>query len=484
MSSAHTKKQIIRLLKSKGCEGLDQLTGDVREGIEKLLHYAENYAKATRETHKQPSELKELHNDLFFMTNVEYIAQAQRNFSACPEDIDKHQFQEALIPQIISTLIDTPQQLLIQCYIREILSETSLQPVTKGLQSVIKSLKQLVGPIKNISAGKYGTTSLCYMDKSVPLSIIKTSKTSGAFKGGILHEIAIGYALNTIRDVTGSLFAFTYGGFFCNSEDLECSDDWKQLQKVQTYSFQQYVAHPAGKPNLEKYLIHTQMTTVTQVQQLVNHIFYQVAYGLYQAQKHIGFYHLDLHGENVLVRAAAIRLMTLDFEEGVKVDLDSISLVPTIIDYGHSVCKIPATNQVLYNRWMAEDKQENIIAIGNSKQSLYPHVPLLDLYRYITFILVVLVNCDSKNRSVVNQAIYGLKNKWLTFLKQRADQVVVDKHLKHWLNLPTSNERQLAEWKQYYLDKALAYPHIEEGHTGFFHGGSLREWIQSSQVTW
>ena len=112
-------------------------------------------------------------------------------------------------------MLNSDAQRMIACYIRSILEKHSAGESQSHLIRALKSLQDefILSPLSSPKDSDQGmTVKLATKKMKVPFAIIKFSTV---VTDDMIHEIAIGLVLNTIRDYTPN-FMYTYAGFICS----------------------------------------------------------------------------------------------------------------------------------------------------------------------------------------------------------------------------------------------------------------------------
>jgi hypothetical protein len=461
-----TRKHIQRALMSKGCYDLMQLNDTVLCDLYKL------YYKLNNKSLTNP-EIDELYKDIHFVNNLDFIVKYISSEPKCQENITS--VDKELKQNLEPLFEDFDTQQKIACYIKEILSsvtnfayQNNTNNNSLGLTAITDGLSKYMN-WKLLAKGEYGATFLSTAPESQdPLCIVKTTTKKENLKGLTLHELAIGFALNTIRDVIAPFFTYCYAGFYCDFSEMDVSNPMcKEATptKVDVMMFQQYIE--AADKHLAKWIWSNQTQLSEQaIFDIIDENFLLVAYALHKAQQSIKFVHFDLHGENVLIRRnqnkQSVEITIGDFNKKIRP-----TFIPTIIDYGHSVCTIDG--KILYNCWPIYNT--NIISIGNGSTTQY-FIPLYDLYRYISFVLTFLSH--SKDSKVIN-AIMKLRTRWMKYINQSFLNYDTQGKFKEWVE--KYSNAPMVDWKDFFIKNNLSWP--SKNHVSCFNHGSLEEWLLS-----
>jgi len=251
----------------------------------------------------KPAEVQQLQNHPTFMNNYKLIENVQKQLN-CPTTLFNAETLKATIEQQMKGNIfhklpqDYEQQLYLQCFTQHLFgccqnsnynNPDFIQVLTSQTSKYFK-LKKIAQKLK------FGLAfQVFYGSMKKPFGIMKFAKQEG--QGEIVHEIAIGYVLNYLRQYIPS-FAYMYGGFYCNRQAanakvLSCQDA-PALNMIVAMNMQQFV-FDGDELEAQKHSIHT-------IRQMMISVFLQVAHALNVAQKAFKYMHFDLHGSNVLVR--------------------------------------------------------------------------------------------------------------------------------------------------------------------------------------
>lgn len=529
-----SRQHMLRVLKQLGCTKLNELSDEkLTSGV--LCDLYKQY-KVKMNKNKLPKEitgLKEAFHHAFATTHLEFLKHISDTFQSCGDlDVTKpSQFIRKCIQDNLSLVEwnDEACQQQLQCLIREILSlatdrsgEADATSDVYNLPYVIGKLKQYINPIRKIGQGVYSTTFKgSYSVKTdtktttYPLTLVKISNrpdpTKGAGaeqaqKGALLHEVAVGYALNTIRQKTGSWFVYTYGSFFCEAEPANelVVNKTVELDKMTMVSMQQLLVYL--DPNTKDYkgclpLYEVLSTwypaaTASEYAKHMHDVLMQLACALHIAQTELKFMHYDLHGQNVLIRKLPRPTdMTLRFSEEYSVVLKDVELMPTIIDYGLSCCV--KDGFTLNNHWSyvpsTSHEAQNIIAMGNGTRP-YTVCPLYDLFRYLSWTWVNVFHYPTSETVPSNmpEACRRIRDVWFPFLIQTNKAHPTTKPvLRDWLVNVWSN-KGIKEWQQEFFhtypnhkvkpnEKRIDLTTIDEGERGLFTPDShytLVEWVK------
>jgi hypothetical protein len=216
-------------------------------------------------------------------------------------------------------------------------------------------------------------------------AVLKLTKTKGA--EDIIHEIAVGYALNTLRNRI-PYFAYMYGGFYGtrianNATSLKCKDD-PTPATLTSYNIQQHV-HGVEFESFE--------WDVKELDTILYQLFLQIAYALYVAQRDLRYMHFDLHGGNVLVRRIQKQQLAI-VGESFDTHIDAC-ILPMIIDYGTNTCV--ANDMFLCSGY--EFQYPGMLKELRNHSNEY-FIPGYDIYRYFMFTLFTLWDHHSNNQLV------------------------------------------------------------------------------------
>jgi hypothetical protein len=504
-----TESQILRRLKTSGCSNPDLK----RLSYPELCKLNAVYNDTVIETKtKIPSSDQVYFDAEFALTNLAYLRYSAEQVQECKIELEsaatrlnncfetKESFQRCLFPRVASAR-DLEIQTQFHCILRDIIERsTNFQyhnvPKSKsrGIKAVTELLHRFIDPIKLISTGQFSKVYLGSLRKfQAPFVIIKTSNNEKSVKyvpGIVLHELAVGYALNTIRRFTGSSFTYFYGGFYCGATTGQYATSLSQnkpdtafvceqtLPNVTSFSIQQLI--PQG---VTLSTLLTQLKTETSSSRIfdtVHHVFIQVAQALWVAQHELKFMHFDLHGNNVLITPTAPYDLKFTFGGRDVHQVTSINSFVTLIDYGHSVCTAKMNNQqkevevVLNNCWPIDDPKKNVMLIGARAKTTNDYfLPLLDLFRYITFAIAVNWGKVSKH---VDTALVKLRSVWLTFIKQTLEtsDMQQNRYVK-WVQ--TEN---MSAWVDSYFSQNIGFVLVEDAP--LMKLATLEEWMANVTI--
>ena len=178
------------------------------------------------------------------------------------------------------------------------------------------------------------TWAVRYLDSLIPFAIMKYSKKSY----NIIHELAIGMVLNTIRNLTPN-FMYTWGGFSCSpplNTDYKsiCSNtDPKSMEIIMLteyvdskYTFSSFLEDKSVS-NYSKHLID---------------LILQIMCSLTIAQARFRFMHANMYDGNVLIKklaspvTLAYTITELNSSEPFTVTLENVLYIAIITDYEYS----------------------------------------------------------------------------------------------------------------------------------------------------
>jgi len=537
-----TRDHIIQALSTKGCSNL----GLNRMSDQQLCELFAIYQSKQYEDVIIPQELKAIHQDLSFSINLKYIIYASSNLPKCPTP-----------PADLGAIIDANEsgqpiadedvQINLQCYIRHILSQSTnwlyhntLKSDALGIPALLAKVRQFLS-FKKIAQGKYGKTFQAYVngltkpngENYPPVAVLKLALDSldEQNRGVILHEMAIGYAINTIRQQTNYWFAYTYGGFFCDADanfDKICMQTYsKNFNNTKVLSFQQFV--PMAFTTINKWMKeisykYPQLSRDFYIKNL-NAFLVQIATALYHAQESLQFMHFDLHTDNVLVRNTpyerdagftTIECKAGSFKYTLHGSADYPVIMPSIIDYGLSVATVKQQDgqkAILINRWPCDNsnvysQRRNIASLGNGTYGDKYFLPLYDFFQYMHMAcLLPFVNRDEydaqgrAHRVYTDECLHAcivVMNQWFHYLQTRLRNGSTEfdwnsrkfrtwnKNLYELLNHDyTSIDDVITHAVPLFLDENLSTHRLaaSEGLIGYFatyhidSGGSMEAWL-------
>lgn len=422
-----------------------------------------------KESLKSALEPSRVQHRAYLHTNLEFLTKFCGFGGDVPEP-SVHDLTAALDHIHSAQHDDHSAQLTVQMYVRAMLQSIAktLGPRQVNAETVLATLKRHIYPFRLLGHGKSCNTLVGHhrlLKKDLCVFKVVKDETAANIRSLresiLIHEVAIGYALNQYRHKLGNWFMFTYAAFL---NDLGKANDKIEETTMSVMVLQQYV-NGGGLLKLVEGL------SVDQVYDLVHHVFLQMACALHLAQTSVAFVHYDLHYDNVLLRTSkSPQKLVLAFDDGFEVEVDDVTVVPTIIDYGYAVCKV---NKLLMNHWPCEDT--NIISCGNGTHTEW-FLPLFDMYRYVTCVLCLLVSDDVRRDDVsaCARACRRLRDKWLPYFVEHGGG---KNKYTSWCKSKLRTLEELRQWRRQYLDERLAYP-AQKDH-GCFLEGSLKEWARS-----
>lgn len=276
--------------------------------------------------------------------------------------------------------------------------------------------------------------------------VIKTASENNEnytirYEFDILHEVIIGFALNTLQKET-QCFASMIGYLFK-----------RQSNTYHALNVQTYIKGTSLCSLLKTYHPFNHAQTIL-------HIVLQLAHALHIAQTKLQFMHWDLHGDNVIcMPLLQPQTITLTFSPTVSIVLHDVLYIPVCIDYGVSTCIF--NNTLVINKYAAATPTEedtNVLWLSTKENSHM--LPLFDFYRYITY-------CIVKSPQFPASIIPCLCS--YLFHSQNTD-AILKQSLRYLQN------QQYEEYREYYTKQKCSYPHKDNGT--FFKEGNLIEWVK------
>ncbi len=219
----------------------------------------------------------------------------------------------------------------IQCYIQSKLelyntASSLISEPSKDFPNIILEYKKLGK--KNQQGTVYRVTIELDSNKKV-YAILKYGKGYHRTIETVLHEVAVGFMLNNLRENGNLNFMYSYAPFYCSTGKDLCSSNVKT--KVTTCAFFEYVSGFTLSDFIKQYINQDEEATVEMFIKLL----FQVSLALSDAQKLCKFIHYDLHDENILITYNETPVdLTYKYA---KYKLTNVNYVVTIIDYGNSV---------------------------------------------------------------------------------------------------------------------------------------------------
>ena len=333
-----------------------------------------------------------------FGANVQAIKQSKSKAWDCPNisnaDGSKYTWNTDYLKSTIRSdyaglYVGEPKQDLrnmqyIQCYVREILSRSNNLKYTneQKIQVLLEDIKKYlyIQKIGSDETGSYGTVFRVWAKDTKgnkiepPFGILKVTQGSED-DGEIFHELAIGFALNKVREKVPN-FSYTYDGFYCDANQkqsyLKCSSD-ANPKDLMTFSIQQLVPYslPITKMNF---------TSPDVARKIIKRVLLQVGHALNVAQKMYKYMHFDLHESNVMIRKLEkpIPLVNIKDEGNYDINMRNVDYIPVIIDYGMNT--ITESGQIICRDIDASDSPR-VMQDAGCKSSYFS--PGFDIYRYM-----------------------------------------------------------------------------------------------------
>jgi hypothetical protein len=306
----------------------------------------------------RPHEFTKLMKDNNYNNNFKYVTKVMNSLPKCTthigassQDYDaavKHVEQilkdEQAGKNVLATIKDSQNQLYLQCVVRDILdlSKHAGYNNEERVQMLSNRIKDYFS-IQKFSQGANGKVYWVWLqtkDKKIikpALGVMKLSLKSGT--GELMHELAVGFALNTLKPVLPN-FTFMYGGFYCSESQtsstsmasISCPEPKnKQQPSLTTLIIQQSI--PSAKP------INKIQLTPREYEITFNETILQLAHVLNIAQQRLKFQHNDLHDENVLLRQIPKSVFDIKGKK-YNIRLHGVTEIPVIIDYGFTVVTV------------------------------------------------------------------------------------------------------------------------------------------------
>jgi hypothetical protein len=505
-----TKSQIVRRLNASGCKNVEHL--DYQQLCRLNAVYNDTVQPSKT---KIPQSEQSYFDATFAQSNLAYLRYSSEQIQECKIEIEtlddlpkligscfesKQSFERCLFPRVASAR-DLQIQTQFHCIIRDILERSTNfgfhnvpKSKSRGIKVVTELLHRFIDPIKLISTGQFSKVYIGSLRKlQIPFVVIKTSADESKAKyipGIVLHELAVGYALNTIRKLTGSSFTYFYGGFYCGSTTAQYSTSLNSSKQPSTtflcntftpeitsFSIQQLIPNGVTLTSLLSSAT-IQSQTSSFIFDFCHKIFIQVAQALSIAQDQLNFVHFDLHGNNVLITPTIA--YDLRFKFGSRsYDINNITSFVTLIDYGHSVCTVkmgsPYNETVLNNCWPVNDPNNNVIVLGSRATTTNEYfLPLLDLFRYITFELAV--NYGKFGQSV-DAALTNLRSVWLGYIKRlfTSQNDRRDNRYVKWMQIET-----MSTWVGTFFSQNIGFVLVEDAE--LFKLSTLSEWMNNVEL--
>ncbi len=382
----------------------------------------------------------------------------------------KTSLQPALTSESIKTEIQMQQvlQAQIKGLLINVAQQASSDDCDQTFLCIARLLRNFFSPMKLIGAGKTAEVYLGNHQKhKLPFVVLKNIKrpskhvNDDILQSIVLHEITLGLALNHHRNILGTSFAYVYGSVIVRNLENETkfhTDVIAISQYIKGYTVIDLITK-----NQDKWSSET-------IQEVLHQTFLQISYILLKAQACCKFIHFDLHNANVLCRRCSPNtVLELKYEsltnEKIEHRFDNVRFSPTILDLGQAV--LCYNDRWIYNRWKLED--HNILQVGNGLNP-EPYLPLFDLYRYITSVIVELGSFKNKR---IDNAVINIRRIWLDFWRGLS----LDTHYRAWFDLIDDPRVFVHEWVTFYKDNKLAYPLLK--HKDQFTQKTLFQWVSS-----
>ena len=251
-----------------------------------------------------------------------------------------------------------------------------------------------------------------------PFSVLKYSNSQENEE--IINELAIGFALNTLRG-TIPYFSYTYGGFYCTTQAsknklLTCTSEDDDLVAM---SLQQFVKDGTS---LDKLLLkmYDDGKDKDEILKTLKDVMIQVGYALMMAQKEYKYVHFDLHADNVILRKLPTpTTIELRLNDNKKVKLQNVKYYPTIIDFGKNALTLP--NKTFISTISTPMENPEMIDDLNSDKKNY-FVSGFDIYRYVTCVLAdVWDGLVAEGAKPSGSLLTGINNFFLQCMKEFGD---------------------------------------------------------------
>lgn len=348
--------------------------------------------------------------------------------------------------RILPPAEDVANQQFMQCFVKDVLARSQDRAYRDGgVPSVFQLLKEDVKEFfkcKRIGTeSNFGSAFLVYARNGathsrLPIAVMKLVLYKGRKFSNpyceALHELVIGFALNTLRSKIPT-FTYTYGGFYCDLKQSEngpeCSE--RNEQKSTLLTLQESITAPIGGKDFFKLMYKRKLTRKEIVKHCMD-IFKQVAHALYIANKELAYMHFDLHSENVLLQELDVPMDVVCKTDKYNFTLRDVRFIPRIIDYGMSVCTI--NGNVIHSLQFShpEDLTRSCKYLRNEVmqnlggcQGTYNY-PTYDIWRYCTAMFVELYyvagGASEKFGDIAEEVFYDCQKPVFGLIQRQAEK--------------------------------------------------------------
>ena len=262
-------------------------------------------------------------------------------------------------------------------------------------------LKQLVP----LSSGAYGITLKSGVIESKSIYVLKYSVGD---KSEVIHETAIGYALNTLREKNLTLnYVYTYGIFDCATPLIQLKSGENPImtwcrqgpdENITNYLVIENIPESITLASAIASSIKT--PSILSIDQLIS-IILQVIMASYVAHTELYFTHWDLHCSNILLRKVpAEKILTYQFSNmSTKYYVVTHGYIITIIDYGMASAKI--NDKIIASK----------VHGATPDITSYAKYGVINFYQDIfRFLIELYINYLPNNSSSFNEFIYDILN--------------------------------------------------------------------------
>ena len=453
-----TKEQLIQILRHRG---IDEFSLQTFTEPQLCALYAAFQADPHENFTISPAEMRSLWRDISFSINLKYIVQESSKVKPFTDFLSEqntifYDIQANTSFDIVAIQNHTNIQQTIQKFIKYLLAQSTdwtykntYKSEAAGIPAILTSLNDSL-TFEPLSKGAYSRTYITRANfaNQLPVAILKVALRANREinKGVILHEMAIGYALNQLQ--LGNIwFTYLYGGFFCDmstdSGKICIGKYTPSFNTTVAMSFQEYIPvsiEQSGRVTVATLLDFPKQYSATvtsdQIVNVFNQVFVQVATALYFAQSQYKFMHFDLHSKNVLMRKSPPEIESLPYPIEITDENNNllfehtfyyVRYIPCIIDYGMSVATVQdeeGQDVILINRWPCEHKPiqaASMISLGNGSYDEKYFLPIWDFFVYLASVLFepLMEKNISRFPQAMRDACVIMINQWFPYLKKR-----------------------------------------------------------------
>jgi len=278
----------------------------------------------------------------------------------------------------------------------------------------LTNVRQLITRVTELDKSEQGQMGTVWETEIKTLTDLIYLKTSRS--GDVFHEFFIGYALNSIRDLTPNYMA-TYGVFNCYRplNNMPCPfEEMLAQQRAYINKYPQYnlgindIDYPIDYLVMEKISFGEKLGDILYNFKPANFddfmsIYLQIIYSLGIAYEKLNYTHYDLHTNNILIRPIdptnIYRFMMIPYTLNGETRYVKSRYLVKIIDYGHS--HITKTYQISDN--LTDDSTitmefGNVEGHNRGGRNAFQSNPLHDIYKLTGYIMLDLMEAERKDK--------------------------------------------------------------------------------------